>query len=134
VVGLDEDDAKLQAESAGYEVRSVYVCDSGVVKNGGAAPKSGLVLAVTSCTVPRGTKHAFLHVATSDPYRKARRVPSLSGLNATQARSKLAAVGLGLRTVNATSSGAGTGKYFFQAPAAGSYLPGGSSAILVLTD
>ncbi|MDR1775090.1 MAG: PASTA domain-containing protein [Actinomycetes bacterium] len=137
VVGLDEDDATAQAKKAGYTVTSVYVCDSKAVKGTGKRPKAGRVLQAKEYTLggsDAGGKLAFLYVATSDPYSKAKKVPNVKGKAWKSARATLRAKGLGIRYLYEAGSTAKTGTVIYQAPASGSYQPRGSSVVVVLAD
>jgi beta-lactam-binding protein with PASTA domain len=61
-------------------------------------------------------------------------VPSLKGLAWKDARAALKKLGLGIRFSYEEQSPDTYGTVVFQAPAAGSYLPKGSSAVVVLAD
>ena len=136
LVGLDEDEAVAKAKKEGYVVYSVYVCDSAAVKGKGAkAPKAGRVLGTTDYTMRKdGEKNLFLLVATSESYSKAKAVPNVVGMAWKDARAALSKVGIGTRYAYERKSADTKGKVLFQAAPEGSYIPSGSTIVLVLAD
>ena len=132
---VDEDVAAVLAQTAGYTPLSVYVFTKDAIDSGASSPRSGLVLS-TQEYVGRtnGEKFRFLNVQTSDPKSKVRTVPDLNGMAWKAARAKLADSGLGIRYVYEYDSPDTFGNVIFQAPAPGSYMPRGSSVVVVLAN
>jgi len=106
-----------------------------VVENNAPAPKPGQVLEVQTYTMRGdGTRHMFLHVMTTDPVTRARKVPNLGGVQWKTGRERLRSAGLGPRYEYERNSVDTKGIVLFQAPQAGKYTPAGSTVIMVLAD
>ncbi|MCL2379168.1 MAG: PASTA domain-containing protein [Coriobacteriia bacterium] len=135
LLGVDVLVSQARAQAAGYVVHQVFVCCPDAVRNNTAPPTPGLVLDVQTYTMRQdGQRYMFLHVATTEPYSRARAVPNVDGLQWRPARDRLSGAGLGARFEYERNSTDTKGVVLFQAPQAGRYTPAGSSVIMILAD
>lgn len=135
LTGVDEDVAIDRAKAAGFTPYSVYVYKTDAVTGTAAMPDSGLVLKWSPFFGRvRGEMFACFYVQTSESVSNAVAVPNVMGMPWADARAVLASAGLNVRFEYEQDSPDTYGTVLFQAPSAGTYMPKGSSAMLILAD
>lgn len=135
LTGVDEDVAVERAKAAGFTPYSVYVFKTDAVTGSAALPDPGLVLKWSPYFGRvRGELFACFYVQTSESVSSAVAVPNVTGMPWEDARQVLASAGINARFEYEQDSPDTYGTVLFQAPSAGTYMPKGSSAVLILAD
>ena len=135
LTGVDEDVAITRAKAAGFTAYSVYVFKTDTITGSAAAPTAGTVLKwAPFFGRAAGEQFAFFYTQTTEPTKNAVAVPSVFGMDWKVARDTLTKAGLNVRFEYEQNSPDPYGSVVFQAPASGTYMPAGSSVVIVLAD